>query len=469
MKRYIPATGPRPRRALLTVLACAALAASWTAGTVAVPAMAMPPAIDPALVPPAGPPRPPEPAQQVTVCQRLLLTGEPPRTAPVAQRPLDLATAWRFARGRGQIVAVIDTGVTRHPRLPNLIGGGDYVSGTDGTEDCDGHGTLVAGLIAAQPSADDGFTGVAPESTVLAIRQLSLAYEPKDYNHRGLPGQLAVGGFGTTATLASAIVHAVALGATVINIPTVACSAAGSDLADRALGAAVRFAYDRNVVVVAAAGDLSDSGPCEAQNDGRGWEAVRTVASPAYFAPYVLSVGAVAGDGGAAPFSLFGPWVSVAAPGRDIVSLDSAPGAGGLVDAVPARDGVHPIEGTSYASAYVAGVVALVRSRYPELSAAAVMERVIRTAHSPGPGRDDRLGAGLVDPVAALTAQLPERDVHIGAETSIRVAAPALPPRRDPLPARIALIGTAVCLGGVAVGQVLSLLYRRDEEKDADE
>ncbi|MBF6351420.1 type VII secretion-associated serine protease mycosin [Nocardia flavorosea] len=455
-------------RALVTVLACAILALAWP-GATSGPARAIPPAIDPALLPPAGPPRSPEPAKQATVCQRLSLSGPPPRTAPPAQRPLDLPTAWRFSRGRGQIVAVIDTGVTRHPRLPRLIPGGDYVAGTDGTEDCDGHGTLVAGLIAGQPSADDGFTGVAPEAAILAIRQVSLAFEPADYNRRGLPGQLVAGGFGTTATLASAIVHAVALGATVITVPTVACAAAGTDLADGALGAAVRFAYDRNVVVVAAAGDLGDSGSCRTQNDETGLGAVRTVASPAHFTPYVLSVGAMDGGGAAAAFSLFGSWVSVAAPGRGIISLDSAPGSGGLVDSVPARDGVHPIEGTGYAAAYVAGVVALVRSRYPELTAGAVMERVIRTAHSPGPGRDNRLGAGLVDPVAALTARLPERDVHEGAAEGSPIAAPEPPPWRDPWPVRIALIGTIVCLAGLAAGHGLSLLYRRGEGKNADE
>jgi len=72
-------------------------------------------------------------------------------------------------------VAVIDTGVARHRLLPHLVPGGDYVSTGDGTEDCDGHGTIVAGIIGAAPiDREDGtFGGVAPDASVLSIRQSS--------------------------------------------------------------------------------------------------------------------------------------------------------------------------------------------------------------------------------------------------------------------------------------------------------
>ncbi|MGK8488374.1 type VII secretion-associated serine protease mycosin [Nocardia asiatica] len=466
-RRAVRITAQRWWRWLMTVLAAAVVASACPAGAAPMPAPA-PPGIDPALVPPPLPPRPPEPSQRASVCQRLTLVGGPPRTAPAGQRQLGVEAAWQFGRGQGQTVAVIGTGVNRHPRLPNLVGGGDYVSDTDGTEDCDGHGTVAAGLIAAQSSAHDGFAGIAPESAVIAIRQSSLAYEVKDYNHREGPGRMAIGGYGTTATLASAIVHAVEMGATVINVTEVACAVAGADLNDGALGAAVKLAYDRNVVVVVAAGDLSDTGPCSVQNEN-GRYAVKTVVSPAYFSPYVLAVGATDPDGGASPFSLFGPWVSVAAPGRGIVSLDSSPGSNGLVDAIPAENTTRSIDGTSFSSAYVAGVVALVRSRFPALSAREVMERVVRTAHSPGAGRDDRLGAGLVDPVAALTAQLPQRDVHVGAGEGTPVAAPEPSPRQDPWPKRIALIGTLACLGALAIGYVVGIPYRRDGRKTFDD
>ncbi|WP_196761727.1 S8 family serine peptidase, partial [Mycobacterium avium] len=71
-----------------------------------------------------------------------------------------LGEAWRFGRGAGQKVAVIDTGVSPHPRLTDLVGGGDYVTAGDGLADCDAHGTIVASLIAAQPA--DGKTPLPP-------------------------------------------------------------------------------------------------------------------------------------------------------------------------------------------------------------------------------------------------------------------------------------------------------------------
>ncbi|MEU7766904.1 type VII secretion-associated serine protease mycosin [Nocardia sp. NPDC049190] len=434
----------------------------------AVPARTVgPPVVDPGLLPPPNlPPRPSEETEQKSVCQRPVLTGPPPRTAPLAQRQLDLSAAWQFSRGYGQTVAVIDTGVNFHPRLPILIPGGDYVSDSDGLVDCDGHGTLVAGLIAARPSPGDGFSGVAPDAAVLAIRQLSLAFEAKDFNRRQQQGDLAGSGYGHVLTLAFAVIRAVELGATVINISEVACAVVGEPIGDGALGAAVKFAHDRNVVVVAAAGNLQQNGPCKAQNDGVGWSAVRTVATPAWFSDYVLSVAAVDPDGAGSPFSIHGPWVSVAAPGRGVISLDSGPGSVGLVNATPGDQGeLHPIDGTSFSSAYVSGVVALVRSRFPEMSARQVMDRIIRTAHAPGAGRDDIIGAGMIDPVAALTAQLPTQPVEIGATVPKPVAAPPPPAREDPWPTRIATAGTLACLGALGIGYTVSIPYRRDARR----
>lgn len=78
------------------------------------------------------------------LCAELPDAPDGPQT-PRAQRILDFASVWPITRGAGQVVAVIDTGVHPHPRLPAPMPGGDYVSTGDGTEDCDAHGTLVAG------------------------------------------------------------------------------------------------------------------------------------------------------------------------------------------------------------------------------------------------------------------------------------------------------------------------------------
>ncbi|WP_282776064.1 type VII secretion-associated serine protease mycosin [Nocardia sp. CC201C] len=412
----------------------------------------------------SGNPAPLQETEQHAICAEPTLRGEAPRDEPLAQKVLDLPAAWQFSRGAGQKVAVIDTGVNPHPRLPALQAGGDYVSDSDGTVDCDGHGTLVAGIIAARPSPDDAFVGVAPEAEILTIRQLSLAYRAKDSRSNPQPGAIDSSGYGNMLTLAGAVVRAVDMGATVINISEVACVPAGSDTSDAPLGAAVRYAYDRNVVVVAAAGNLGSG--CENQNEGTGWGQVRTVATPAWFSPYVLSVGSVDPNGDPSALTLYGPWVGAAAIGRNVVSLDSKPGGTGLVNAVQGQNGLQPIDGTSFAAPYVAGLAALVRARFPELSAQQVMDRITRTAHGPGPGRDDRIGAGLIDPLAALTAQLPAEPVSVGADQPRAFPEPGRPQGPDSLPRLVATVGSIVCLAALAIGLAISIPFRRARRDD---
>ncbi|MFR9773808.1 type VII secretion-associated serine protease mycosin [Nocardia sp. SC052] len=422
-----------------------------------------PPGVDPGLLITGAPVAPPEPSQQRLLCSEPNWTGPPPAGVPAAQKALGLAAAWEFGRGAGQVVAVIDTGVTRHPRL-TVDAGGDYVSDSDGTTDCDGHGTLVAGIIAAHPSPDggDGFAGVAPGATVLAIRQTSLAYQAKNSYGNDRPDGMSAGGYGTVATLAHAVVRAVDLHATVVNISEVSCRPAGAGPVDGMLGAALKYAYDRDVVVVAAAGNLQSQGACKQQN-GAGWDSVRTIATPAWFSPYVLSVASVEPDGSPSPFTLYGPWVSVAAPGSNLISLDSKPGGTGLVNGTPQADGqVSPVAGTSFSSAYVAGLAALVRARFPQLSAKEVMDRIIGTAHAPGDGHDARIGAGMVDPVAALTAVLPNPPLHDPAAGE-QIAGPAPIAPVNPWPRRIGVTGAAICLTLLAIFSTLSIPFRRKQ------
>ncbi|WP_330179086.1 type VII secretion-associated serine protease mycosin [Nocardia sp. NBC_01503] len=419
-----------------------------------------PPGVDPGALVTDAPVAPPEPAQQRLLCSRPIWTGPAPTAVSAAQKALGLDRAWEFTRGAGQTVAVIDTGVNRHPRL-TVEPGGDYVSDSDGTSDCDGHGTLVAGIIAGHPAPDggDSFSGVAPEATVLSIRQTSLAFQAKNSYRSDQPGGMSAGGFGTVATLAYAVVHAVDMHASVINISEVSCQPATANPVDGALGAALEYAYDHNVVVVAAAGNLESQGACKDQNGTAGWNSVRTIATPAWFSPYVLSVASVEADGSPSPFTLYGPWVGVAAPGSNLISLDSAPDGTGLVNGTPQANGqVAPVNGTSFASAYVAGLAALVRARYPELSAAQVIARIVGTAHNAG-GHDIRIGAGMIDPVAALAAALPPpgRDTTAGKQ----IAAPLVPAPRSPWPRRIGTGGAAICLTLLGLVLTFSIPFRR--------
>ena len=139
-------------------------------------------------------------------------------------------------------------------------------------------------------------------------------------------------------------------------------------LDDRALGAALAYAVDvKNAVVVAAAGNVGGPGQCRDQNPAADparpgqpdWTDVNVLVSPAWYDDYVLTVGSVGSDGVASQFSLAGPWVDVAAPGEDVVSLD--PDGEGLVDTLATAGGETPISGTSYAAPVVTGIVALLR------------------------------------------------------------------------------------------------------------
>ncbi|MGW5386490.1 type VII secretion-associated serine protease mycosin [Nocardia sp. NPDC003963] len=461
-------TSARAFRLLLRLAVAGLLVAVMSGGRPHNVFAVSPPQIDPAALGVASAVQGPlEPTEQRWLCAEPLLTGSPPRDLPAAQRMLEQSQAWQFSTGAGQKVAVIDTGVNRHPRLPALQPGGDFVSDTDGTVDCDGHGTLVAGLIGARPSPDDGFAGVAPDAEIVAIRQSSEAFEARGNSPADPSGEIVAGGYGNVLTLAAAIVRAVDLGATVINISEVACGPIGSAPPDAALGAAVKHAYDRNVVVVVAAGNLEQGRTCSQQNEGNGWGAVQTVVSPAWFTPYVLAVASVEADGTASPFSIRGPWVDVAAPGRAIVSLDSRPGSTGLVNSIPSADGPGNIDGTSFSVAFVSGLATLVRARYPELNAQQVMDRIVRTAQAPGAGRDDAIGHGLIDPVAALTAYLPDRP-ETAAVTARAIRPPAPPPSIDPTPRYVAGIGSAILLAGLAAGLGLALLWRRPGNEPID-
>lgn len=286
----------------------------------------------------------------------------------------------RIATGRGQRVAVIDTGVARHPGLTGrLLGGGDYLAGGDGLQDCDGHGTAVAGIIAAQPppGSPTGMTGMAPDAEVLSVRQTSDALTITD-------GQGAKVSPGTTTTLAKAIVLAVDQGATVINMSEAACvpAAQAGEVGDL-MHAALDYAAGHDVVVVAAMGNAA----------GRTCVGQGLISMPAWFDDEVLAVGAADAFDAAAPFSFRAPYVDVAAPGTGIESL--APGGGYTSEAV---------NGTSFAAPWVAGLAALLRQRFPQLSARQVVDRIVATALRPTQGRDTALGYGVIDPIAALTS-----------------------------------------------------------------
>jgi membrane-anchored mycosin MYCP len=318
------------------------------------------------------------------------------------------------------------------------------VSTSDGTEDCDGHGTVVAGIIGAEPDSEGStFSGIAPDATILSIRQSSNKFRPAD--------DPSASGFGDVDTLARAVRTAADLGATVINVSSIACLPTDGGLDDRPLGAALAYAVDvKNVVVVAAAGNVGGPGQCPEQNPASDparpgqpdWGHVRVVVSPAWYDDYVLTVGSVDAHGAPSSFSLGGPWVDLAAPGEGVVSLD--PDGEGLVSALPTDDDPTPISGTSYAAPVVSGIVALVRSRSPELTARQVMRRIEETAQRPAAGWDPLVGHGVIDALAAVSGSGTTTPA-VEHPRSRPVADPDVTPTDGRAP-RFAVSGAAVCL-----------------------
>jgi membrane-anchored mycosin MYCP len=436
-----------------------------------------PPSVDDSLLPKSGVPAPPEPTEQRQQCTASATpSAHDPATTAKQLGDLDLAAVWRLSRGAGQTVAVIDTGVARHRLLPHLVPGGDYVSTGDGTDDCDGHGSIVAGIVGATETGSGGsrFSGVAPDSTIIAIRQSSLKYAPA--------GQSAPG-FGDVNTLAMAVRTAADMGASVINVSSIACVDDVAALDDRALGAALRYAVDvKNVVVVAAAGNVGGLAQCPEQNPAGDpahpgqpdWNSVRAVASPAWYDDYVLTVGSVDQQGAPSQFTLAGPWVDVAAAGEGVVSLDSD--GEGLVDTLPALGESMPIMGTSYAAPVVSGIAALVRARSPRLTARQVMQRIKDTAHRPAAGWDPFVGNGVVDALAAVSGDTTTRYMTVKPDSGdddqrpIPAPATAIPP--DIRPRRIAFGGAGICIAAVTAGVAMTAsigrLRRRQESVARD-
>ncbi|OBK74628.1 type VII secretion-associated serine protease mycosin [Mycobacterium sp. 1164985.4] len=436
-----------------------------------------PPQVDPAVPPPSGAPGPVQPQSQRGPCVSAgVLPGSDPAAASPNQTLLNLDGAWKYSRGDGQLVAVIDTGVRPGPRLPNVEPGGDFVESTDGLSDCDGHGTLVAGLIAGQPG-DDGFSGVAPGARVLAIRSTSSRFSPREIGENPATARVTL----DVATLARAVVHAADLGARVINISAVTCLPATENVDQRELGAALRYAaVEKDAVIVAAAGNnkvgLNPGSACPSNplsnpsrpEDPRDWAGVTSVSIPSSWQPYVLSVGSLDTSGRPSDFTMAGPWVGIAAPGQDIASVSNGDG-GGLANALPDDRGRwYPLNGSSFAAAYVSGVAALVRSRFPGLTAEQVRDRLTAGAQGAARAPSNLTGAGLVDPVAALTWDVTAAVAGPGEPEPRPVAAPPRPEVPDSTPKVVAFVGTGVLALIAAVTAAVAVYRRRTLDNQAE-
>ncbi|MEU1349846.1 type VII secretion-associated serine protease mycosin [Streptomyces sp. NPDC005786] len=280
--------------------------------------------------------------------------------------------AWQTTRGKGITVAVVDTGVDGS--LPDLTGqvlaGRDMIGFGAGRGDraWARHGTAMAGIIAGRGhggGGDEGVIGIAPEAKILPVRVILEASDPARAKARKTRG----------TALADGIRWAADHGADVINLSL----GDDSESAHPEPGedAAVQYALKKGAVVVASAGNGGEKGD--------------HISYPAAY-PGVIAVAAVDRYGTHASFSTRRWYATVSAPGVDIV--------------VPAPDRKYYVEwGTSAASAFVSGAVALVRAAHPGLTPAQIKKLLADTARAtPSAGRDDARGYGIVDPAAAIRA-----------------------------------------------------------------
>jgi len=263
-------------------------------------------------------------------------------------------SVWSVTRGAGITVAVIDSGSGPHPDLDaNLDAGRTMFGSIDsvGVLDIDnaGHGSHVAGIIAAVANNAIGGSGVAPQSRILPIRVL------------GAKGE------GVSADVVKAVRFAVDSGTKVINLSL------GGATESTSLTAAIQYAVDRNVLVVAAAGNGAADSPPK-------WPAASDLA---------LAVTAVDRNNSVTSFDQRGDYIDLAAPGASILST--------------ASNDYKIQSGTSMAAAFVTGAAALLFAAQPSITAAQVRDVLQRTATDIGaPGRDTTFGYGLINLVAAF-------------------------------------------------------------------
>ncbi|MYU53312.1 MULTISPECIES: type VII secretion-associated serine protease mycosin [Streptomyces] len=332
---------------------------------------------------------------------------------------------WADTQGQGVRVAVIDTGVDAgNQQIKSAIGPGGqtYVKGKP-TEDKVGHGTKVAGIIAARPRPSSGFVGIAPKATVIPFQQTS---DEKA---------------GTADSLATAINDAVKAKVDIINISQ---GTAASEDRLPTLKAAVANAEQAKILIVASAGNGGASG--EEKN-----------MYPAAFKEYsnVLAVAASDRNNERAAFSQPGSFVDIAAPGVDMVS--TVPGGGNCVD-----------QGTSFAAPYAAGAAALLiaKHRADAWTPEQVIWHLEQTAERVRKNRDDNIGWGVVDPVAALNddtrptaAPTPDKGTNAAAGANIEPAALTIGESAEDRRSRIAIyiVGGGLLAVAAVVGSAVAL------------
>ncbi len=358
------------------------------------------------------------------LCCLFLLVASPARAVTLddpryhdqwALAQIGAPCAWAITTGSTAVtVAVVDSGVDfTHPDLQGRLrsDGYDFVENDGDPTDENGHGTHIAGVIAATLGNAEGGAGLAPGVQILPVRVMDAR------------------GFGPDAAIAAGIRYAVARGARVINLSLGATLMISAETESAAVMAAIRAARAADVLVVVSAGN--DFVPLPNAIAGR--------------QPDALVVAALDNAGRKADFSNSGPWVAVSAPGVAILSTLPTRAVYLTSQLPPAermRQGYDTMTGTSQATPFVTALAALLFSVHPEWSADEVARSIRSSAADVrAQNADSALGAGRIDACAALTgaASLPA----VPRTTALRAV---LDPRGVATLLLVALAGLAVPL-----------------------
>lgn len=278
---------------------------------------------------------------------------------------IGMAKAWDVTQGDPRmVIAVVDTGIDlEHPDLKaKIVSGYDVINqGTTPPRDGNGHGTHASGIAAAMTDNKVGMAGVAGRSKLMPVRALDDE------------------GAGNGLDVATGVVWAVDHGAHVVNLSL------GGPEPNETLERAIQYALMRNVPVIVAMGN-------EATGDAR-----YPAASPG-----VIAVGSVDTTRSLSSFSNYGPWMTLVAPGSQIMSTMPTYSVY-MTTNEGYRNSYDFMDGTSMAAPMVAGVVALIKSRYPQLTPAEIKARLEGTATDLGqPGYDPQYGHGLINAARAI-------------------------------------------------------------------
>ena len=366
-------------------------------------------------------------APAVALAQGVAEPNDPNFGEEWALKQIGATCAWQHTTGSADVtVAVVDSGVDMHH--PDLVGrlrddGRDFVDGDDDPSDENGHGTNVAGIIAATLNNGEGVAGAAPGVMILPVRVMNAK------------------GYGSDRSISRGIRYAADKGAKVINLSLGATLTIGADTESQQVSDAIRYAQGKGALVVVAAGNDFVPLPNAIVGDN----------------PDVLIVAATDDADRKADFSNSGPWVSVAAPGVHILSTMPTYEVYLTSEAVPRDERFQQnydyMSGTSQATPFVSALAALLFSEHPDWDASQVTQEIENytadiARQNPQLAAKGWLGKGRIDACQSLG----------GPVESSAPAAPGAPAPGPSLPNRAPISRDALVVAGILGCGVVLLL-----------